>query len=64
MQRLSDRPNYRGPWSQDDLDRLAEMIAAGSDVPEIADSMGRTQEAIRNRASKSGLLKKRRSRRT
>ena len=59
---LSDQPNYRMPWEEGDLRQLAELIADGKPIKEIALEMGRTQEAVRNRAWKSGLLQRRRLR--
>ena len=50
------------PWEEGDLRQLAELIADGKPIKEIALEMGRTQEAVRNRAWKSGLLQRRRLR--
>ena len=59
MPNLRDRPNYRAPWSPGDLAQLARSVDSGLTISEIAKAMGRSQEAVRNRAALSGLLKKR-----
>ena len=60
MRDLASRPNYRVAWSQLDLDRLAQMLADGSSIAQIADELGRTQEAVRTQARKVGLAQHRR----
>ena len=59
MPNLTDRPNYRVPWSQDDLARMTDMLSRGETIADIAKTMGRSQEAVRNRATAAGLMKKR-----
>ena len=41
-------------WSDDDLAALKEMIDAGMAIPEIARTLGRTQEATSVRARREG----------
>ena len=41
-------------WSDDDLAALKEMIDAGIAIPEIARTLGRTQEATSVRARREG----------
>jgi hypothetical protein len=55
MRDLASRPNYRVPWSQLDLDRLAQLLADGSSIAQIADELGRTQESVRTRARKARM---------
>ena len=59
MPPLTDKPNYRNPWCEGDIAQLASLLRDGRSIPEIAERMGRSQEAVRNRAAKSGLLKPR-----
>ena len=59
MPNLADKPNYRAAWSQEDLAQLAVMLVGGHSIPEIARVMGRSQEAVRNRATVAGLMKRR-----
>ena len=59
MRLVSDRSNYRNPWTAGDIARLTEMLAGGSTIRDIADVMGRSQEAVRNRATIAGLMPKR-----
>lgn len=59
MPNLIDKPNYRVAWSQADLARMADMLASGGTIPEIAKAMGRSQEAVRNKATNAGLMKQR-----
>ena len=56
MPRITDRPNYAVPWSAKDLAIMTAQIKAGRTIPEVAKAMGRSQEAVRNRAWKAGLL--------
>jgi len=39
-----------GRWSDADLLQLKSMIDAGHTIPEIAEALGRTQEATRSKA--------------
>ena len=41
-------------WSNDDLAALKEMIDAGIAIPDIARTLGRTQEATSVRARREG----------
>jgi predicted transcriptional regulator len=59
MPNLADQPNYRVPWSETDLAELAAAIRRGDTIRDIARAMGRSQEAVRNRATSAGLMKKR-----
>ena len=63
MRGLAERANYRAPWSGQDQSRLEGLLAEGKTVAEIAREMERTQEGVRNRAWKSGLLGRRRDQR-
>jgi hypothetical protein len=38
---------------------MADMLAGGHAIPEIVKVMGRSQEAVRNRATTAGLMKRR-----
>lgn len=40
----------RAPWTADDLDRLCDLMARRRPIREIADTLGRTQEAVRTKA--------------
>jgi predicted transcriptional regulator len=62
MHRLTDRANFKSPWTDELLNQLAEMLAAGRTIPEIAKEMGRSQEAVRGKAWKHGLLTERKRR--
>jgi hypothetical protein len=59
MPRLANLPNCAAPWTPEALGDLAEMLRAGQTIPEIAKIMGRSQEAIRNKAWRMGLLRSR-----
>ena len=54
-----DRPNAQAPWTDQEFERLAELIRGGKSIPEIAVTLGRSQEAVRNRARLRGLLQPR-----
>ena len=56
---LSAKPNNRSRWSSDDYSKIAAMLSGGRTIPEIAKAVGRSQEAVINRAAKSGLVKPR-----
>ena len=45
---------HQASWSNDDLAALKEMIDAGMAIPEIARTLGRTQEATSVRARREG----------
>jgi hypothetical protein len=59
MPNLAEKPNNRAYWSPEDLMRMALMLARGDKIPDIAKVLGRSQEAVRNRATKEGLMKRR-----
>ena len=56
MPRMFDRPNYAVRWTDEQFEQLAEMLSKGRPVPEIAKVLGRSQEAVRNKAWQRGLL--------
>ena len=56
---LKVRSNRGAPWSEDDLKRLAALIAQRKTIADIANVMGRTQEGVRGKAQLLGLLKSR-----
>ena len=56
MPRIIDRPNCAEPWTPEDLELVAAGLKAGRTIPELARAMGRSQEAIRAKAWKAGLL--------
>ena len=49
------RPAHRRPWTHDEDRVLARMIADGELIGAIAGVLGRTREAVRNRANLLGL---------
>jgi hypothetical protein len=53
---LFDRPNYAARWTDDQFQKLADMLSDGRPIPEIAKALGRSQEAVRNKAWQRGLL--------
>jgi hypothetical protein len=53
--------NDRHVWTSADEETLATLLRASHTIPEIAQQMGRSQEAVRGRASKAGLRKRRRT---
>ncbi len=59
VRRLSEVPNTKAPWASADYALLIEMIQAGKSIQEIAQVMGRSQEAVRNKAQRRGLLSSR-----
>jgi len=52
----SDPANNNVLWSSSDYERLVEMYRAGEPIATIAKAMGRSQEAVRNKARGRGLL--------
>ena len=54
-----NRSNHTKPWHADDIDRLAELIFAQRTIPEIANTLGRSQEAVRTKANDLNFLPKR-----
>jgi len=57
--RLRDRPNFKAPWTEEQIATLKRKLAAGETIREIAAEMGRSQEAVRGKAWKVGLLAER-----
>ena len=49
------RPSHRRPWAPEEDRLLASMIAEGEMIGPIAQVLGRTREAVRNRANLLGL---------
>jgi len=58
MPRLADRPNYAQRWTEDQSEQLTALLGAGRSMRDIPEALGRSQEAVRNRAWKMGLLKR------
>ena len=54
-----NRCNHTKPWLAEDIDQLAELIGAGRSIPEMADQLGRSQEAVRTKANDLNFLPKR-----
>jgi hypothetical protein len=54
--KVTDRPSSRQPWTVECLEALSEALGRGESIPDIAGRMGRSQEALRKRAQKSGML--------
>ena len=59
MVEAKDRSNHLKPWHSDDIEQLAELIFAGRTIPEMANALGRSQEAIRKKANDLDFLPKR-----
>jgi hypothetical protein len=49
------RPAHRRPWTSEEDKLLANMVAEQEMIGEIAMVLGRTREAVRNRANLLGL---------
>jgi len=49
------RPSHRRQWNESDDDLLRNLIAEGEFIGQIAMRLGRTREAVRNRANYLGL---------
>ncbi len=54
-----NRCNHTKPWHADDIEQMAELIFAGRSIPEMADALGRSQEAVRTKANDLDFLPKR-----
>ena len=54
--RANPHANTKEPWTDELIAELTDMLAAGRSIPEIAAEMGRSQEAVRGKAWKHGLL--------
>ena len=50
---------HTSSWSAEDVEQLGGLIFQGKQIPQIAKCLGRSQEAVRNKASKLGMLPKR-----
>lgn len=50
------RLNARAPWSDEDLQQLADLVRTETPMRIIALRMGRSFEAVRGRAYQAGLL--------
>jgi len=56
--------NSGQPWTESQLQRLRSLIDAGHTVPQIAKTLERSQEGVRNRAAREGWFAVRAPRRT
>lgn len=54
-----NRCNHTKPWNTEDIDQMAELILSGRSIPEMADVLGRSQEAVRTKANDLNFLPKR-----
>lgn len=54
-----NRSNHTKPWQADDIQQLADLIVQGRSIPEMANSLGRSQEAVRTKANDLNFLPKR-----
>ena len=54
-----NRSNHTKPWHADDIEQMAELIFAGRTIPEMANILGRSQEAVRAKANDLDFLPKR-----
>lgn len=59
-----NRSNHTKPWHADDIEEMASLIFAGKSIPEMAQALGRTQEAVRTKANELNFLPKRARRKT
>ncbi|MES2905196.1 MAG: hypothetical protein V4696_13500 [Pseudomonadota bacterium] len=59
MFKRRSRANHTKPWDADDIDQLAALIFARKTIPQIADALGRSQEAVRTKANDLDFLPKR-----
>lgn len=53
------RSNHTKPWNADDIEELASLIFVGKTIPQIAITLGRSQEAVRTKAHALDFLPKR-----
>ena len=51
--------NHARPWNADDIDRMAELLALGRPIRDVAIELGRSQEAVRTKARTLDMLPKR-----
>lgn len=49
---------HTSSWSAEDIEQLGALIFEGKQISQIAKRLGRTQEAVRNKANKLGMLPK------
>jgi hypothetical protein len=61
---VKERANHTKPWNADDIEELAALIFVGKTIPQIADALGRSQEAVRTKAHDLDFLPKRARRKT
>ena len=47
------------PWNAEDIEQLGGLLFRGKTIPQIATTMGRTQEAVRGKAQALDMLPKR-----
>lgn len=59
-----NRSNHTKSWSAEDIEQMTDSIAAGRSIPEMANILGRSQEAVRTKANDLNLLPKRARRKT
>lgn len=59
-----NRSNHTKPWHADDIEEMAALIFQGRSIPEMAQALGRTQEAVRTKANELNFLPKRARRKT
>ena len=59
---LRNRSNHTKPWSAHDIDHMADLFRSGRTIKEVSDHLGRSQEAVRNKASSLDMLPKLRRR--
>lgn len=52
---IAPRPSHRRAWSGEEDQLLTDMIDRGELIGSLADVLGRTREAVRNRANLLGL---------
>ncbi len=64
MSIAKNRSNHAKPWHADDIEELAALIFAGRSIPEMANLLGRSQEAVRTKASDLDFLPRRPRRKT
>lgn len=56
MPRLFDRPKY-ARWTPEEVAQLTKSLEAGESISAIAMALGRSQEAVRNKAWQRGTAK-------
>ncbi len=52
---IAPRPSHRRAWTAEEDRILTEMIGKGELIGALANALGRTREAVRNRANLLGL---------